>query len=81
MLYFLLAFAIAIGISLYRRKKNRALTQTTLTDSQKQLLAQHIDYYNKLSDTDKLYFEDKIEQFLDAVRIEGVELELTIPTA
>jgi Mlc titration factor MtfA (ptsG expression regulator) len=76
MLYFLLALAIVIGISLYRRKKKYALTQTIITGAQKQLLTQHIDYYNKLSDSDKLYFEDKIEHFLDAVRIEGVGLEL-----
>jgi Mlc titration factor MtfA (ptsG expression regulator) len=76
MLYFLLAFVIVIGICLYRRKKKHALTQTIITGAQKQLLTQHIDYYNKLSDSDKLYFEDKIEQFLNAVRIEGVGLEL-----
>ncbi|MFA5851159.1 MAG: zinc-dependent peptidase, partial [Spirochaetales bacterium] len=77
MIYFAIIIAVVICYSLFQRRKNRALTQTILTDAQKQLLTQHIDYYNKLSDTDKLYFEDKIEQFLDAVRIEGVELELT----
>jgi Mlc titration factor MtfA (ptsG expression regulator) len=77
MLYFLIAFAIAICFTMYQRKKKRALTQIILTDAQKQLLTQHIDYYNKLSDTDKLYFEDKIEQFLDTVRIEGVGLVIT----
>jgi len=77
MIYFAIIIAVVICYSLFQRRKNRTLTQTILTDAQKQLLTQHIDYYNKLSDTDKLYFEDKIEQFLDAVRIEGVGLELT----
>ncbi|MBB5396423.1 zinc-dependent peptidase [Mucilaginibacter sp. AK015] len=77
MLYFLIAFAVVICFTVFQRKKKGALTQTVLNDAQKQLLTQHINYYNKLSDTDKLCFEDKIEQFLDAVRIEGVGLEVT----
>jgi Mlc titration factor MtfA (ptsG expression regulator) len=77
MLYFIIAIAVIICFTLFKRKKSRALTQAILTDAQKQLLAQHINYYNNLSDTDKLYFEDKIEQFLDAVNIEGVGLDLT----
>jgi len=76
MIYFLIAFAIAICFIMVQRKKKRTLTQTILTDTQKQLLTQNINYYNKLSDTDKLYFEDKIEQFLHAVNIEGVGLEI-----
>ncbi|MCO5937401.1 zinc-dependent peptidase [Mucilaginibacter sp. RB4R14] len=78
MIYFSIIIAVIICYSLFqRRRKNGSLTQITLTDAQKKLLNQHIDYYNKLSDTDKLYFEDRIEQFLDAVRIEGVGLEIT----
>ncbi|RYU86205.1 zinc-dependent peptidase [Mucilaginibacter terrigena] len=78
MIYFAIIIVIVISFTLFqRRKKNLSLTQNILTDAQKQLLSQHIEYYNKLSDTDKLYFEDRIEQFLDAVNIEGVGLELT----
>ncbi|GGH16450.1 M90 family metallopeptidase [Mucilaginibacter phyllosphaerae] len=76
MLYLLIAIVVIISFTLFQRKKKRALTQNILTDTQKQLLIQHIEYYNKLSDTDKLYFEDRVEQFLDAVNIEGVGLEL-----
>jgi predicted cupin superfamily sugar epimerase len=32
----------------FQRKKKRNLTQTILTDAQKQLLTQHIGYYNRL---------------------------------
>ncbi|MET3978321.1 Mlc titration factor MtfA (ptsG expression regulator) [Mucilaginibacter sp. UYP25] len=78
MIYFSIIIVVVICYSLFQgRKRNGKLTQTILTDAQKQLLTQHIDYYNKLSDTDKLYFEDRIEQFLDAIRIEGVGLEIT----
>lgn len=76
MLYIAIITAIFISYILFQRKHKRALTQVILTDAQKKLLAQHIDFYNNLNDTDKLYFEDKIEQFLDAVHIEGVGLEV-----
>ena len=77
MLYIVIIIAAFMGFLFFRQKKKRELTQTVLTDAQKQLLTQHINYYNKLSDTDKLHFEDKIKQFLNAVNIEGVDLELT----
>jgi len=77
MIYFSIIIAIVISFTLYQRKRRRALTQVILTDAQKKLLEKNIDYYNKLSDTDKLYFEDKIEQFLDDVRVEGVGLTIT----
>lgn len=77
MIYFSIIVALIICFTLFQRKRKRALTQVILTDAQKQLLAQHIDFYNNLSDTDKLNFEDKVEQFLDTVHIEGVGLEIT----
>jgi Mlc titration factor MtfA (ptsG expression regulator) len=78
MIFFSIIIAIVISFSLFQvRRKRRALTQNILIEAQKQLLLKHINYYRQLSDTDKLYFEDKIEQFLDDVRIEGVGLEIT----
>lgn len=78
MIFFSILIAIVISFSMFQwQRKRRALTQNILTDAQKKLLAKHIDYYNRLSDADKLYFEDKIEQFLDDVYIEGVGLEIT----
>ncbi len=76
MLYIAIIAAIIISYTLYQRKRKRVLTQVILTDAQKMLLTQHIDFYNNLSDTNKLYFEDKVEKFLDAVHIEGVGLEV-----
>src|SRR3569833_1913484 len=78
MIFFSILIAIVISFSLYQRMRIRVeLTQHILTDVLKALLAKHIDYYNKLPDMDKAYFEDKIEQFLDDVNIEAVGLELT----
>ena len=76
MLYIIIVIAIIICFTLFQRRRKRVLTQATLTGAQKQLLVQQIHYYNKLSDTDKLYFEYKIKQFLDVVGIEGVGLEI-----
>ncbi|MFD0794606.1 zinc-dependent peptidase [Mucilaginibacter litoreus] len=77
MIYLAILIAIVISYSLFQRRKKRgALTQVILTDDQKKLLTQHIDFYNKLPAIDQAYFEDKIEQFLDAVHIEGVGLEI-----
>ncbi|WP_234997790.1 zinc-dependent peptidase [Mucilaginibacter sp. OK098] len=77
MLYFAIIIVIVISFTLYQRRRKKMLTQVILTDVQKILLAKNIDYYNQLSDLDKAYFEDKVEQFLDDVRIEGVGLLVT----
>lgn len=58
------------------RKKQKA-TLTVLTPKHHTILTDNIHYYNQLTDLDKTRFEDKIEQFLDDVNIEGVGLELT----
>ncbi|WP_454803612.1 M90 family metallopeptidase [Mucilaginibacter phyllosphaerae] len=76
MLYIVVIIAAFMFFLVFLKKKKRNLTQNILTDTQKQLLIQHIDYYSKLSDTDKLYFEDRVEQFLNAVNIEGVGLDI-----
>lgn len=69
---------IILGILLYfaTRKKAVQATATVLSATHKELLTTHIEFYRNLSDTDKLYFEDRVEQFLDAVRIEGVGLQV-----
>lgn len=77
MLFVILIPIVIICFTLYQRKRKKTLTQNILTDSQKKLLLKHVDFYAKLSDEDKLYFEDKIEQFLDDVRIESVGFKLT----
>lgn len=78
MVYFVFAFSAAIILYAVRRMFRRYKpTHTVLTDAQKKILADHIRFYANLNDQDKIYFEDKIEQFLDDVHIEGVGLEPT----
>ncbi|TWR23719.1 zinc-dependent peptidase [Mucilaginibacter achroorhodeus] len=78
MIYVFIILIVFAGWLYFQRKGKRgALTQTILNDKQKVLLAEHIEYYNNLSEDDKAYFIDKIEQFLDTVNIEGVGLEVT----
>ncbi|MBL4677886.1 MAG: zinc-dependent peptidase [Mucilaginibacter sp.] len=76
MLYIAIIIAVIISFTLFQRRRKRDLTQVILTDKQKALLTEHIDYYNNLPSDDKAYFIDKIELFLDAVRIEGVGLDV-----
>ncbi|ASU32417.1 M90 family metallopeptidase [Mucilaginibacter xinganensis] len=76
MLYIIILVVLLI-ITIYRRKRKRVLTQVILTDAQKKLLANEVDFYDQLSDADKVYFEDKVEQFLDDVNIEGVGLQVS----
>jgi Mlc titration factor MtfA (ptsG expression regulator) len=78
MLIVVLSFFIAImwyAIKKMRRKYKP--THTLITPAQKQILLGNIQFYKQLNDTDKSYFEDRVEQFLDDVRIEGVGQELT----
>ena len=70
------AFVIIIIVSIYlfnRKKKPVAQWDTPML---KQLLAQHIGYYNNLNDVDKSAFEQRVQTFLKDVRIEGVGLEI-----
>jgi Mlc titration factor MtfA (ptsG expression regulator) len=76
MLYIII-IALVIIIAIYFAKRDKKATVQWPTPQLKVLLTQHVDYYNKLSDADKTIFEQKIQTFLDAVRIEGVGLEIT----
>ena len=66
-----------IFFALKRIRKNTSPTLTVLGPKYQTILTDNIHYYNQLTDPDKTRFEDKIEQFLDDVHIEGVGLELT----
>ncbi|AMR34421.1 peptidase [Mucilaginibacter sp. PAMC 26640] len=72
----ILCCAIIFYASKRMRKKNVPMLNIIGPAHQK-ILIDHIRYYNQLTEPDKTKFEDKIEQFLDDVRIEGVGLELT----
>jgi Mlc titration factor MtfA (ptsG expression regulator) len=67
--------AIILIVFIFNKKK-KPVAEAPAVDL-KEPLSQHIEFYNKLSDADKPLFEQKVAAFLDAVRIEGVELEVT----
>lgn len=78
MLAVIIALCLCIVIyAVIRMRKKYKPTQHVITNAQKQILEIHIDFYQRLSNVQKAYFEDRIEQFLDTVRIEGVGVELT----
>lgn len=66
---------IVIILLINKGKKEPAVKTTPLL--LKPLLTEHIHYYNNLTEADKTIFEQRIQTFLDDVRIEGVGLELT----
>ncbi|MDB5135968.1 MAG: zinc-dependent peptidase [Mucilaginibacter sp.] len=70
---------IALGAYFLLRKKPGDLPakDKQLSESYKTLLNEHVDYYQKLSDSDKARFETMIRNFLQYVRIEGVGIEVT----
>jgi Mlc titration factor MtfA (ptsG expression regulator) len=74
MLILTLAIVIVVLIYLFSRKK-KPVTQLQ-APLLKQLLTQHIGFYNHLNEEDKSAFEQRIQRFLIDVRIEGLGLEV-----
>jgi len=71
---------LALAFAAYRlfAKKSAAInTALPLIAPLKQLLAEHVDYYQRLDAADKLRYEGMVAAFLDRVNIEGVGLEIT----
>jgi hypothetical protein len=79
--YLTMYFAILIPILvllawvIFRKKSKSGLRP--LDPSLKNLLENHIDYYQHLSPTEKKRFESQIAGFLDYVHIEGVGTEIS----
>ncbi len=71
---------LGLGYAAYRlfsKKPADLPANVTLSKPLQQLLQQHVSYYRDLADTEKPRFESMIAGFLEAVRIEGVGLEIT----
>ena len=70
----ILAALAAFGYFLFRGKGTKAaiVVNAQQTASYKQLLVQHVDYYIKLNDADRLLFEQRIALFLNDTNIEGI---------
>jgi Mlc titration factor MtfA (ptsG expression regulator) len=74
MLILVLAIVIIVLIYFFNRKKKPVNQwQAPLL---KQLLTQHIGFYNNLSEEDKKVFEQRVQTFLTDVHIEGLGLEI-----
>lgn len=73
--YIILAVAFIIALYFIFRKK--PLPNGSLSKSDQQLLAQHVDFYIRLDGAKKALFEQKIFAFLATIKIEGVGLEIT----
>ncbi|MCW3464636.1 zinc-dependent peptidase [Chitinophaga nivalis] len=67
---------IAIGLILFLYFKNlyirRRLKRSAVPEEYRELLQTHVRYYQQLSDTDKLRFQQMVQRFLKRTHIEGV---------
>ncbi|MBL7857457.1 MAG: zinc-dependent peptidase [Cyclobacteriaceae bacterium] len=70
----LAVMVLGIGISIYRRTKQRKEENSigTFPLAWKSILARKVDFYSHLTPENKSKFEDDIVRFLNNVRIEGV---------
>jgi Mlc titration factor MtfA (ptsG expression regulator) len=66
-----------LGYQLFTKKKEETLLNTPLQAGYRELLSQHVSYYQKLSAAEQIEFESLIASFTENVRIEGVGLEVT----
>ncbi len=65
-----------IALLIWRLKSSRSTT-IVLPDNFRELLNEHVSYYSKLNNADKLRFEERIKDFLSYIRIHGVNTEIT----
>ncbi|WP_069660091.1 M90 family metallopeptidase [Arcticibacter eurypsychrophilus] len=74
---FSLLFLLAIVAFFIFRKKALAEAPELPTANYKDLLAEHVAYFQKLDQSGQASFETMVQEFLKAVRIEGVGTEIT----
>ena len=67
-IFIVLAFLIVFFI-FYKKPNKKAM----LPGNYKDLLTQHVSYYTRLTDPNKMRFEEKIKEFLGYVRIDGID--------
>ena len=56
----------------YKKPKKKVV----LPENFKELLSQHITFYNRLKEKDKKRYEEKIKEFLGYVRIDGIDTDV-----
>lgn len=72
--YIILAIAFVVALYFIFRKKKVVVVYLSKAD--KQLLGEHVDFYIRLDGAKKLVFEQKVANFLAAVKIDGVSFEV-----
>lgn len=71
--YLILAVAFLIALYfIFRKSKPKLIIDAETVASDKQLLLEHVVYYQKLAPDARVKFESLVEDFLSYVRIEGV---------
>jgi Mlc titration factor MtfA (ptsG expression regulator) len=74
LIIFIIVLPLLILLIFRRRKAGRL--KVILPGNYRALLYDHVSYYRKLNNTDKLRFENRIKEFLSYVRIHGVHTEI-----
>lgn len=80
MLIYLFATLLIVALIAYfifRKSEVKVMVNPEQENKYKQLLAQHIAYYQRLDTPHQILFLQRIESFLQNTRVEGVGLELT----
>jgi MtfA peptidase len=66
----LIVLALLILFFIFYKKPKKKIV---LPENYKELLSQHISYYKRLNEKNKIRFEEKIKEFLGQVRIDGID--------
>ena len=64
----ILALFVVVFI-FYKKPKRKVI----LSPNYRKLLTQHVSYYNRLKEENKLRFEEKLKEFLGYIRIDGID--------
>lgn len=72
----ILLLLVFFAFRLFGKKQAIQPTNQPLENNYKNLLNQHVAYYQKLDDAGKAKFESMVASFIESIRIEGVGLEI-----
>jgi MtfA peptidase len=68
-----IAVIVIAGLFLYRAWRKKDTGNYVVPADTQQLLQQHVDFYEKLDDTEKKLFEKRVKEFLSNVAVRGVD--------
>ncbi|MCD0487064.1 zinc-dependent peptidase [Pedobacter sp. MC2016-14] len=74
--YLIIAVAFFIALYFIFKKRSAKNEESALTNTEKDLLLQHVAYYQRLNSKDRQNFEGLLKSFLSDVHIEGVGMTL-----